>query len=174
MTPAVGGAALGAGAVGTEEYWRNRRKEAEAQTDERGLNPLAVLGEKIPATGSSPSTFTNSTAPTSFDGDNNNNIVPVVPLQKVAATSSPVVGEGSIPGAASAAVASESITGGPSTMEPESIDVLSTGSTTHTKYDTSPDGTVNAHPTGHMFPAVLRHNTDVSISDLHIPGEYKY
>ncbi|KAF2007944.1 hypothetical protein P154DRAFT_419475 [Amniculicola lignicola CBS 123094] len=29
------------------------------------------------------------------------------------------------------------------------------------------------HETGHIFPSVLRHNTDVSVSDLHVPGEYR-
>jgi hypothetical protein len=178
MAPAIGGAALGAGAAGTEAYRRNRKTNAEAQKEERNLDPLSEDTEKTPAE-STPSVNTDSTAPTSLDGDNTITNIPVVPLQKVAATASPIVGEGSIPGAApaaapSAAVALEPITGGPSTMEPESIDTLPTGSMVHTKYDTGSDGAVNAHPTGRMFPAVLRHNTDVSISDLHIPGEYKY
>jgi len=42
----------------------------------------------------------------------------------------------------------------------------------HTQYDTNPDGTVNAKPTGTIFPTVLRHNTDTSVSNLHIPGEF--
>jgi len=29
-----------------------------------------------------------------------------------------------------------------------------------------------AHPTGHMFPSVVRHDTDMSVSKLHIPGEF--
>jgi hypothetical protein len=28
------------------------------------------------------------------------------------------------------------------------------------------------HPTGHIFPSVMRHDTDISVSDLHVPGEY--
>lgn len=29
-----------------------------------------------------------------------------------------------------------------------------------------------AHETGHIFPSVVRHNTDISISQLHVPGEF--
>lgn len=196
MAPAVGGAALGAGAVGTEEYWRNRRKEAEAQKEERALasttlTPLSKdTTEKSPV-GSSVGAFAESTAPTSFNGDNvaTPTDIPTVPLQGVTTEKSPVVGGGSIPGAAplyipptSAAAALEPITG-PSaiTSEPDSftdgikegVDALPTGTSMHTQYDTARDGRVNAHPTGHIFPAVLRHNTDVSVSDLHVPGEYR-
>ncbi|KAE9977572.1 hypothetical protein BLS_001281 [Venturia inaequalis] len=196
MAPAVGGAALGAGAVGTEEHWRNRRKEAEARKDERALNgtlnPLAEdTTEKMPVE-SGHNTLTDRTAPTPFNGDSigNSTTVPTVPLQGITMAKSPVVGEGSIPGAAplyipptSAAAALEPITGTSAiTHEPESfddvikegVDVLPTGSSIHTQYDTARDGRVNAHPTGHIFPAVLRHNTDVSVSDLHVPGEYKH
>lgn len=196
MAPAVSGAALGAGAVGAEEYWRNRRKEAEAQREERALNPafgpLAEgTTEKMPVD-SSPSTFTDSTAPTSFNGNSTdtNYSMLIVPLQGVTTAKSPVLGEGNIPGAAplyippaSAAVALEPITGPSATeSQPESfddtvkedLDVLPTGSSVHTQYDTARDGRVNAHPTGHIFPTVLRHNTDVSVSDLHVPGEFKY
>lgn len=43
----------------------------------------------------------------------------------------------------------------------------------HTVYDTDPvSGRPNARATGSMFPAVLRHNADVSVSRLHVPGEF--
>lgn len=29
-----------------------------------------------------------------------------------------------------------------------------------------------AHPTGRLFPKVVRHNTDMSVSNLHVPGEF--
>jgi hypothetical protein len=29
-----------------------------------------------------------------------------------------------------------------------------------------------AHETGHIFPSVIRHNTDISVSQLHVPGEF--
>lgn len=29
-----------------------------------------------------------------------------------------------------------------------------------------------AHETGHIFPSVVRHNTDMSVSQLHVPGEF--
>jgi hypothetical protein len=29
-----------------------------------------------------------------------------------------------------------------------------------------------AHETGHIFPSVVRHNTDISVSQLHVPGEF--
>ncbi|TID14348.1 ph domain-containing protein [Venturia nashicola] len=196
MAPAVGGAALGAGAVGTEEYWRNRRNEAEAQKEERALdsalNPLAEDTTEKMHIGSSPHAFTDNTVPTSYNNDNvaTPSIIQTVPLQGVTTAKSPVGGEGSIPGAAplsippaSAAEALEPITGTSAIIqEPESfndvakegVDVLPTGTSIHTQYDTARDGRVNAHPTGHIFPAVLRHNTDVSVSDLHVPGEFKY
>lgn len=28
------------------------------------------------------------------------------------------------------------------------------------------------HPTGHLFPSVLRHDTDMSVRQLHVPGEW--
>jgi hypothetical protein len=175
MAPAAGGAVLGAGAVGTEEYWRNRRNEAEEQRqrqeDEKAIpnrtKPLSVTEESEPRTG--PSAMADSTAPNSFNGET---VVPLVPLSKVTTTTSPTT-SGTVPSAAplptptpAAAVASEPV---PVTPETEP-----TGSAVHTKYDTSADGSVNAHPTGHIFPRVLRHDTDVSVSDLHIPGEFKF
>jgi hypothetical protein len=43
----------------------------------------------------------------------------------------------------------------------------------HTVYDTDPvSGRPNARATGSMFPAVLRHDADVSVSGLHIPGGF--
>lgn len=41
-----------------------------------------------------------------------------------------------------------------------------------TAYDTNPDGSQNAHFTGRIFPAIIRHDTDISVSNLHVPGEY--
>ena len=29
-----------------------------------------------------------------------------------------------------------------------------------------------AHETGHIFPKIIRHDTDMSVSKLHVPGEY--
>lgn len=29
-----------------------------------------------------------------------------------------------------------------------------------------------AHETGHIFPAIIRHDTDISVSRLHVPGEF--
>lgn len=29
-----------------------------------------------------------------------------------------------------------------------------------------------AHETGHIFPSVVRHNTDISVSQLHVPGSF--
>jgi hypothetical protein len=44
----------------------------------------------------------------------------------------------------------------------------------HTLYNTDPvSGRPNARATGSMFPAVLRHDADVSVSGLHIPGEFR-
>ena len=43
----------------------------------------------------------------------------------------------------------------------------------HTVYNTDPvSGRPNARATGSVFPAVLRHDADVSVSGLHIPGEF--
>jgi len=43
----------------------------------------------------------------------------------------------------------------------------------HTVYNTDPvSGRPNARATGSMFPAVLRHDADVSVSGLHIPGKF--
>jgi hypothetical protein len=81
----------------------------------------------------------------------------------------------------------------PSTINDPSIDTQVAGNGTYLSYPSSTgsglagssdtpvspmDGGLGglesrgAHETGHIFPSVVRHNTDISVSQLHVPGEF--
>jgi hypothetical protein len=149
MAPAAGGAAVGAGAVGAEEYWRNKRQaaagelqsQAEQQdTDEThaAFQPTTnTLTDPSERTMSEPnSTMTASTAPTSTFSDIP--IVTAVPISSLTNTK-------------------PSELDGTPVQEP----------TTATASETSPAIAGGAAP-----GALSRSNTDFTISNLHIPGEY--
>ena len=61
--------------------------------------------------------------------------------------------------------------------QPRSNNVTSSDSAKMSEPLSRPTGALDGHAehaqkTGQIFPKVLRHNTDVTISDLHIPGEF--
>jgi hypothetical protein len=167
MAPAAGGAALGAaGAVGAEHFWRKKRDEAEARQADT-LKEVDVAD--------------TASSPTATAG--------VLPLPPVSTTQAPPVASAASPtdpiittpitlatatsGTGAASILSQSTAATDLTESPVAshVDLVGTTGEGHTKYDTNPDGTVNAVNTGRVWP-ILRHNTDVSVSNLHVPGEF--
>jgi len=159
MDPVAGGVALGAGAVRAEEYWHNKRQQAEQNQD---LSDQADTEKSVVAPQQEQQQVSTRT------------IVPSDTDRTVSNASQSVMTDSTVPtsisgsGDAPIAVASIPISTRPTTLLSE--DMLT--KEIHTAYDTNPDGSVNARPTGEIFPTVLRHDTDTSISALHVPGEY--
>lgn len=165
MAPAAVGAAGGAAAVGTGAYSRQKREEAEARADDSmpdaapaadgAGSPAAEAGVlPLPPVSTQKSPTEEPIAASS----------PVEPILTTPITSS--AGRG---GAASASILSASTAATELTESPpRSRD--GDAEAGHTLYDTARDGSVNARPTG-RWP-VLRHDTDVSVRDLHVPGEF--
>lgn len=128
MAPVGAGAAIAAGAVGTEEYWRNTKKQAENNSqDEHSpkreagsyLHPNHGLGDQDRTISEPSSTMTASTAPTTVSSE-----VPLPPVEVY------------VPKGASSEVG---------------------GATTSMMLEK---------------PPTRRMDTDGTISNLHIPGEY--
>jgi hypothetical protein len=197
MAPAAGGAAVGASAIGAEEYWQDQRRkgeeleaqqERERQAAVNGNNLVPPEPMKRPSNGvndraisdvaTSP-TRTESTAPTTVSGFDQEmgNVTPVViPSTTAGVHTQPTATTAENPMFAPATVAPEGLhkQAVSSTVVPNSVPSSSTTTAqvvSHTAYDTNRDGSINAHGTGNIFP-ILRHDTDTSISNLHVPGEF--
>lgn len=142
MAPVAVSAGAATAAMGTEEYWRAKRQQAE--NEQTRSNSQKMRDEEDL---SSPA-ITESTAPTSVSGGE--------------LTKEHAVMTAAAPDANSAlAVATAGL--------PNTTTVSSPGGTA---YDIDPvTGKPNAQPTGGVFP-LLRHDADVSASNLHIPGEF--
>jgi hypothetical protein len=146
MRPAATGTAVGTAAtLGAEEFWRNKANAAEDRAAIQEVN-MADTGKMAVVA------------------------EPVVPEPVFAENTvaepilhTPVTASGRSDTAMS--MLSES------TAATELFDSPTASKTQHTLYDTNPDGSVNATATGRAFP-VLRHNTDTSVSNLHVPGEF--
>jgi hypothetical protein len=150
MAPVAGGAVVGAGAIGAEEYWRNQRREAEylqhqqslqqetAQSASATQSPTQEHPTTLPDTHSPPlrdanAVMTTTTAPTTISSDT------------PALTALPILSSTKVP---------EPI----STADQEPVVTPSQASITNASA---------AAP-----QPLSRKNTDFSISNLHIPGEY--
>jgi len=170
MAPAAVGAGGAAAALGTEEYWRNRRQYAENEqihktvaTNQPGRDSAELSSPAI----------TDSTAPTSVSGGDatKDHAAPLI----AAAIPTPV-------GTVRTAEPNSTNMLLSSTVDDEHDETFSDASSSvsgaiaepqHTAYDTDRlTGKPNAKLTGAVFPAVIRHNTDVSASGLHVPGEF--
>lgn len=184
MAPAgagVGGAAVGAaGALGAEHYWRKKKEEAEVRNAASpGANAVSGIDMADHANSPTASAGVLPLPPTSSHGPADP--APNSPVEPILAP--PVVmGSLNAPAAASTATgppsvlsdstAATELTDSPVTSKFGLVDGVATGpGVGHTAYDTNPDGTVNAKQTGRVWP-ILRHNTDVSVSNLHVPGEF--
>lgn len=149
MAPAAGGAAAGAGAVATEEHWRNKRMQAEEQLaqsqnadvtevidhkpeENEQQNTVAVAtGGRVPETSATPTAVTREIPPSIASQ------IEAVPPRAASGNATPEV---YVPTGAASAI-------------PETRTGLS---------ETKTSG----------LPSMNRQNTDSSISNLHIPGEY--
>lgn len=183
-------AAVGAGAapaaVDTEEYWHAKRLQAE---DEQHKNIAAGQHARDDGELSSPA-MTESTAPTSVSGTEmtKDHAAPMVAAAistpvRTAPPYEPVPAPGGIsstdekelsPTGVAATEADANSTLAVATAGLQSAKAAQSGTVeSPTAYDTDPlTGEPNARATGAVFPAVMRHDTDVSVSGLHIPGEY--
>lgn len=200
MVPAAGGVAAGAGAgvLDTEAYKRHQRDATVPETE--GVNsPVSPLGKEdrvvaaavVPANGPS-ATNTSATAYAA---------VPTKPtiseeLAKAAETRRESPG---IVGLSDTATPVTSLPTKPSfgdrnnidgvlsgATPPATTDALASPPTTATALATSTTTTaarnadeglggnerVGAHETGDLFPRVIRHDTSLSVSALHVPGEF--
>jgi hypothetical protein len=183
MAPAAGAVVGAAGVLGAEQDWRKQREDAEKREAiqeidmaDRANSPTAEAGVlPLPA---------SSTRPLQDD-----HIAPTSPVEPILTT--PVTATSTDHPAPSSAsiitqdtiatdltntpVANKTIFAGPSTTGVADYGQATPGEHVvaegHTMYDTNSDGSVNAEFTGRGFP-ILRHNTDVSVSDLHVPGEF--
>jgi hypothetical protein len=186
MAPAAVSAGAATAAADTEEYWRAKRLQAE---DEQRKNIAAGQHVRDDGELSSPA-MTESTAPTSVSGTDmtKDHAAPMVaaaiptpvrtapPYEPVPATVgvSPTGKKGlSLTGVA-ATETDDNSTLAVATAGLQSAKAAQSGTVeSPTAYDTDLlTGEPNAQATGAVFPAVVRHDTDVSVSGLHIPGEY--
>lgn len=152
MAPAAGGAAVGVvGGAATEHYWRQKRMEAEQSQSQP--QPHSELGADVP--------------PPRAQGH-------TVPSTAVSDRESRPSGEGMSSIASPASSAPTTLSGVESVHGSGEPKRVGTGISleSHTAYDTGRDGSLIAKPTGAIFPSILRHNTDVTVRDLHVPGEY--
>jgi hypothetical protein len=149
MAPTAGGAAVGAGVLGAEEYWRSKRQAAEelheAQLEQQPTDHTDFAAQPTTNTHSDSdartlseptSTMTASTAPSTVQSD-----IPIVTALPI----SP-----------------------PTTTKPSELDSTPIQEPLDTTATPIPTATASTEA-----PRVLtRNNTDFSISNLHIPGEY--
>lgn len=194
MTPAAGGAVVGAagGALGADAYRRHhdaaeQLKQQQAQQVPQEMPTESGVPERHPehtisrepeglASVSEPSDMTSSTAPTSYSSHN--------PTQQ---SKEPFLGEREaavptvIPGTAphhtteSNAPLPQPATTGPATTAgvsnaPAPVSAGPAGQ--YFEKEHYRVGKEDAQPTGHIFPSVIRHNTNMSVSDLPVPGQY--
>jgi hypothetical protein len=145
MAPAAAGTQIGAaGALGAEEYWRGKRQEAEERQAAQEVDTADT--PKTPVVAGQP-----PQAPVAASSTEQTPHTPIT-VSGRSDTAMSTLSQSTVPTELSVSPAVER--------------------TEHTLYDTNPDGSVNATPTGRIFPTVLRHNTDTSASNLHVPGEF--
>ena len=233
MAPAGGGAAVGAGVLGAEEYWRHKHQKAEEiemqqererQAELQNNSTIAPANPSISDStgliaGEAPTSpiVTNSEVPALVPasvGQEPSNIsplptpdvapippavaeqvtpIPLTVIEPITPTPPAVTEQGSpititvveqtspipmpVPVQVPLTVLAEPVADLPTELtvpQPASAEISAaptTAEANHTAYDTNPDGSVNATRTGTVFP-ILRHNTDTSVSNLHIPGEF--
>jgi len=180
----LGGAALGAGAgaLGTEAYRRQQRD--------------ATIPESETSRAVEPSQSYDGYARTRMDGNgeprnvydegkDDNHFYPGGSSrldQEPAVASLPPADTTAIPAAALAGNVAPSPAarlGGVNNFDPVATHNSTTGSDTIGTSTLSNTGSRlgglesrGAHETGRIFPSVLRHDTDMSVSGLHVPGEF--
>lgn len=197
--PAAGGVAAGAGAgiVGTEAYRRHQR-DASVPATEGDVSPVTpiVEGDSIAAAAVLPTSVpgANDTSASTYAA------VPINPTstEKLAGDAATRRGRPGIIALDESAVPVTALPSKPSFGDRNNIDdILSGASTPAAGIATPPTTTVadittpatntaarsadeglggneriGAHETGQLFPRVIRHDTNLSVSALHVPGEF--
>ncbi|KAI9697848.1 MAG: hypothetical protein M1820_007635 [Bogoriella megaspora] len=166
MAPAAGGVA--AGGLGAEAYRRhkeNQDKKEEKENLGTSLRPETLERQNsIPVPPKSPKRI-SAEVPRDVDDDD----LDADTAGGLEATSIGPAQGGSVV-ASEAAPTDDAI----STTAVKDLPVTTTPAVKDLPVTSSPaDGHLeHAQRTGHIFPKVIRHNTDVTVSDLHVPGEF--
>lgn len=153
MAPAALGA--GAGVAGTAAYNHMNNKEDDIQQQQQQQQPLQPetgvagsrgLEDSLPA------------APAPTTTSSTNNIIPI-----------PAYNNADMPNEQITNTASA----GPTTLNYGPAPTTAAAATTTDKGTTlGGQEAAGAHETGHIFPSVVRHDTDISVSQLHVPGSF--
>lgn len=138
--------------------------------------PTPVAAYPTPTGGSpaatTPAAVTPALAASAMAPTSNPTSEPTAPAPSAAAHSNAAapVAAATIAATAATATAATSSSEEPATPSSKSVTTRPTSA--------SPASTLSgreregAHETGHIFPSVVRHDTDMSVSKLHVPGEY--
>ncbi|KIW00876.1 hypothetical protein, variant [Verruconis gallopava] len=161
VAPAAAGAVMGAGAVGAEEHWRTKREEAAQRQAEATAQNVGVADTGKSPGAAEPDSLSRSLLP-----------LPVTTTAGAGVTEQALYSPASASGGGQSDTVMSVVSQSTAATELTESPTASQVALSHTAYDTARDGTVNATPTGKLFPAVLRHDTNTSISNLHVPGEY--
>jgi hypothetical protein len=143
MTPAAAG--VGAGVVGSEAYHHEQSRDVpHSRSIEEEQNPY--FDEERPHGATSDYTSTN----TNNNGISGATYTGTAPLPVLIPTSANVP------------------------QSPEFVPYVAETPGTQTPRSPGLDGLEGggAHKTGAFFPSVVRHDTDMSVSQLHVPGEF--
>jgi hypothetical protein len=158
MAPATGGVAIGAGAVAAEEHWRNKRKQAEEQLAQtESADATQVLDHK-PEIPSQHSTLAETTTAS------------VIPEPHHALTATEGIAPTAVTKEIPPSIASQIETLPPTATAVQPVPEVYVPSGAGSKIPERKTGVSEAKSS--VIPGVRRQNTDNSISNLHIPGEY--
>lgn len=191
MVPAAGGVAAGAGAgvLGTEAYKRHQR-DANDLENEREASPASPMEAEGPIVAAAvvPADMPSPTNPSAAAYA----AVPVNSTTPAELAEAAEIRRGSpgVIGLSDTATPVTSLPSKPSFGDRNNIDGILSGVSTSpantAALDPPPATTaprsadeglggnerVGAHETGQLFPRVIRHDTSLSVSALHVPGEF--
>lgn len=171
LAPAAAG--VGAGALGAAAYNKHEQNKDKdvaeeealpAKSEDRLTNPTTGNTNTLQHAGKRPATATTADSTRALYNEPFSSEPMVTGVNALPTASMPAANAG--------AYNSNLGTSGDAT----NIDAL--GATTTIPYRDGEDSELGgqerkgAHGTGKLFPAVIRHNTDMSVSQLHVPGEF--
>nr|POE96979.1 phosphatidylinositol 4,5-bisphosphate-binding protein slm1 [Quercus suber] len=177
LAPAAAGVAgIGAGAVGAEAY---RHHQQQQQQDDAAVAQTQVPDTAVPTT--TPEGPTSGVTALD-DGDR------VLVAQPTGMPTAAILPVASLPSTTTSAdtappisqvLAPESATVTTTAVRPEPFSFPSTisqlpasSSAIDPPHALGGNEAEGAHETGHLFPRVVRHDTSLSVSKLHVPGEF--
>ena len=197
MAPtAAGVAGVGAGALGTEAYRRHQQDAVVPEAEEKAVSPIEpeytsiAPPEDQPSLSHSQSNLSTISRERSVRASPIGNSIAAIALGNEP-LSPPVSPPVSPPAVAASTLPAPAATKQPTLESTETLDsitseptplptasAIASELTTDSLSDpTSPplggNEAKGAHLTGSFFPRVVRHDTNLSISNLHVPGEFK-